>query len=190
MEWKAVQTSTRTSTPPTSDIIKSRKGFSFLELMVVIALAALLAGYAIPNFSALFTSPQESEYQHLTKVLRMLRTDAVLRSRTYCLSFDIKEQLLVPGILHSEGCVDQENNEEEWPKWLLKHRFPEELVLQAARYSSNNTSQTPSPTFEVLIDNSGFVTPFVLTFAETKRQRFWEVESVGILGKLEMRESP
>ena len=96
----------------------------------------------------------------------MLRTDAVLRSRTYCLSFDLKEQLLVPGILQSEGCVDKENNEEEWPKWLLKHRFPEELVLQGARCSSNNTSQSPSPTFEVLIDNSGFITPFILTFAE------------------------
>ena len=189
MEWKAVQTSTRTSTPSTSDIIKFRKGFSFLELMVVIALAALLAGYALPNFSALFTSPQENEYQHLTKVLRILRTDAVLRSRTYCLSFDIKEQLLIPGILQSEGCEEQENNEEEWPKWLLKHRFPEELVLQEARYSSNNTSQSPSPTFEVLIDNSGFVTPFFLTFKEINGQSFWEMESMGILGKLEMRES-
>ena len=81
MEWKAEPTSTRISVPATSEILKSRKGFSFLELMVVIALAALLAGYAVPNFTALFTSPQEKEYQHLTKVLRMLRTDALLRSQ-------------------------------------------------------------------------------------------------------------
>ena len=81
MEWKAEPTSTRISVPATSEIFKSRKGFSFLELMVVIALAALLAGYAVPNFTALFTSPQEKEYQHLTKVLRMLRTDALLEAK-------------------------------------------------------------------------------------------------------------
>ena len=101
MEWKAEPTSTRISVPATSEILKSRKGFSFLELMVVIALAALLAGYAVPNFTALFTSPQEKEYQHLTKVLRMLRTDALLRSQAYCLSFDLKEQKLMPGLILS-----------------------------------------------------------------------------------------
>ena len=87
--------------------------------MVVIALAALLAGYAIPNFTALFTSPQEKEYQHLTKVLRMLRTDALLRSQAYCLSFDLKEQKLMPGLIGPEGCGDEENQEEDWPVFLL-----------------------------------------------------------------------
>ena len=56
MEWKVEPTSTRILVPATSEVFKSRKGFSFLELMVVIALAALLAGYAVPNFTALFTS--------------------------------------------------------------------------------------------------------------------------------------
>ena len=49
--------------------------------------------------------------------------------------------------------------------------------------------KNPSSNFEVLIDNSGFVTPFLLTFLEADGQRFWEMESVGILGKLELRES-
>jgi len=169
--------------------LKSRKGFSFLELMVVIALAALLAGYAVPNFTALFTSPQEKEYQHLTKVLRMLRTDALLRSQAYCLSFDLKEQKLIPGLIGPEGCGDGENQEEDWPRWLKEHEFPEEFALQDARYSSNTQSQNPSSNFEVLIDNSGFVTPFLLTFLDADGQRFWEMESVGILGKLELRES-
>ena len=71
----------------------------------------------------------------------------------------------------------------------MEHQFPEELVLQDARYSTNTPSQNPSSAFEVLIDNSGFVTPFVLTFAERDGLRFWEMESVGILGKLELRES-
>ena len=189
MEWKAEPTSTRISVPATSEILKSRKGFSFLELMVVIALAALLAGYAVPNFTALFTSPQEKEYQHLTKVLRMLRTDALLRSQAYCLSFDLKEQKLMPGLIGPEGCGDGENQEEDWPKWLKEHEFLEEFALQDARYSSNTQSQNPSANFEVLIDNSGFVTPFLLTFLEADGQRFWEMESVGILGKLELRES-
>ena len=39
------------------------------------------------------------------------------------------------------------------------------------------------------IHDSGFVTPFLLTFTEADDQRFWEMESVGILGKLELRES-
>ena len=76
MEWKAEPTSTRISVPTNPEILKSRKGFSFLELMVVIALAALLAGYAVPNFTALFTSPQEKEYQHLTNVCLLYTSDA------------------------------------------------------------------------------------------------------------------
>ena len=55
--------------------------------------------------------------------------------------------------------------------------------------SAKIKSQNPSSNFEVLIDNSGFVTPFLLTFLEADGQRFWEMESVGILGKLELRES-
>ena len=156
---------------------------------MVIALAVLLAGYVVPNFSAMFTSHQDSEFGHLTKVLRMLRTDAILRSRSYCISFDLKEQRMHPGLIESGRCSGKGNQEEDWPKWLKEHEFPEELILQEARYASTSPTQNSSSAFEVLIDNSGFVTPFVLTFAERDRLRFWEMESVGILGKLELRQS-
>ena len=95
----------------------------------------------------------------------------------------------MPGLIGSEGCGDGEIQEEGWENLLEEHEFPEEFVLQDARYSSNTQSQNPSSSFEVLIDNSGFVTPFLLTFLEADGQRFWEMESVGILGKLELRES-
>ena len=95
----------------------------------------------------------------------------------------------MPGLIGPEGGWDGENQEEDWPRWLKEHEFSEEFVLQDARYSSNTQSQSPSSNFEVLIDNSGFVTPFLLTFLEADGQRFWEMESVGILGKLELRES-
>ena len=156
--------------------------------MVVITLLALLAGYAVPNFAAFFTSRQESEFQHLTKVLRMLRTDAVLRSRSYCLTFDLKKQLMHPGLVESGKCGGKQLQEEDWPKWLKNHEYPEELVLQEARFASEMPGMDPPEALEVRIDSSGFVTPFLLTFAEEEGFRFWEMESKGILGKLEMRE--
>ena len=156
--------------------------------MVVIALAALLAGYAIPNFSVLFTSHQDSEFGHLTKVLRMLRTDAILRSRSYCISFNLKEQRMHPGLIESGRCSGKEDQEEDWPKWLKEHVYPEELELQQARYVSETPGLNPTEAFEILIDSSGFVTPFLLTFAEKEGTGVWEMESKGILGQLEMRE--
>ena len=155
--------------------------------MVVITLAVLLAGYAIPNFSALFTSHQDSEFGHLTKVLRMLRTDAILRSRSYCVSFDLKEQRMHPGLIESGRCSGKGNQEEDWPKWLKEHVYPEELVLKQASNVAEKSGLNPPESFEILIDNSGFVTPFLLTFTEKEGPGVWEMKSKGILGQLEMR---
>ncbi len=156
--------------------------------MVVIALAALLAGYVVPRFSAFFVTPLETEYQHLVKVLKLLRNDAILRSRSYCLAFDLKSQQMHPGLVESGNCPDQKKPEADWPDWMKKHDFPEELVLMEARFASETGDFSPAESFAVRIDASGFVTPFLLIFAENERAGFWSIESKGVMGELVLRE--
>ena len=71
------------------------KGFTFLEIMVVLTLGILLMGMVVPQFFALFSKAHESEFKHLSSVLKMLRNDAVLKSTAYCLLFDLKTQQMM-----------------------------------------------------------------------------------------------
>ena len=64
------------------------KGFTFLEILVVLTLGILLMGMVVPQFFTLFSKAYESEFKHLSSVLKMLRNDAVLKSTAYCLLFD------------------------------------------------------------------------------------------------------
>ena len=61
------------------------KGFTFLEILVVLTLGILLMGMVVPQFFALFSKAHESEFKHLSSVLKILRNDAVLKSTAYCL---------------------------------------------------------------------------------------------------------
>ena len=70
-------------------------GFTFLEILVVITLVVLLMGMAVPQFFAMFSKAHEVEYKHLQIVLKMLRNDAVLKSASYCLLFDLKKQQMM-----------------------------------------------------------------------------------------------
>ena len=62
------------------------KGFTFLEIMVVLALAMLLIGMAAPHFFALFSKPHESEFKHLNSVLKILATMQYLKALLTALS--------------------------------------------------------------------------------------------------------
>ena len=71
--------------------------------------------------------------------------------------------------------------------WGTFRRF-EKYPLQQASYISKMQGLNPPEAFEIFIDSSGFVTPFLLTFAEKEGTGVWEMESKGILGQMEMRE--
>ena len=101
------------------------KGFTFLEIMVVLTLVMLLIGMAVPQFFALFSKPHESEFKHLNSVLKILRNDAVLKGTSYCLIFDLKLQQMMSAEESESGkCGNEYMNK---PKFLKPHEFPQNL---------------------------------------------------------------
>ena len=173
----------------TRDVITDRlKGFTFLEIMVVLTLVILLIGMAVPQFFGLFSKPHESEFKHLNSVLKILRNEAVLKNTSYCLIFDLKLQQMMSTEERESGKCDNEYMNK--PKFLKPHEFPENLRLREAVLAERNHTSFASAShlLEVHINSSGFVTPFLLVFSMPDDSKSWEMESKGITGKLELRE--
>ena len=166
----------------------SVRGFTFLEILVVITLVVLLMGMAVPQFFAMFSKAHEVEYKHLKIVLKMLRNDAVLKSTSYCLLFDLKNQQMMVSEEDPTGKCSEEFLQE--PKLLKTHIFPEEFSLLEAKTAESNylSSVAATDLLEVHINSSGFVTPFFLQFYESDSSKSWQIESRGIMGELELSE--
>ena len=166
----------------------SGNGFTFLEILVVLTLAILILGTVLPQFLAFFSKPVEKEFKHLNAVLKTLRNDAVLKSNSYCLLFDLKlQQMMI-----SEEADSGECSEEffEKPDSLKPHDFTEDLILRDAQLagSSNLVSGAINEFLEVHINSSGFVSPFMLVFSLPDVSRSWIIETKGITGKLLIRQ--
>ena len=163
-------------------------GFTFLEILVVITLVVLLMGMAVPQFFAMFSKAHEVEYKHLKIVLKMLRNDAVLKSTSYCLLFDLKNQQMMVSTEDPSGKCSEEFLQE--PKLLKTHVFSEEIRLREAKPAESNylSLGATADLLEVHINSSGFVTPFFLLFSLPDSSKYWQIESRGIMGKLELSE--
>ena len=163
-------------------------GFTFLEILVVLTLALLILGTVLPQFLAFFSKPVEKEFKHLNAVLKTLRNDAVLKSSSYCLLFDLKLQQMMT----SEEVDSGECSEEffEKPVSLRPHEFREDLILREAQLagSGNLISGAISKFLEIHINCSGFVSPFMLVFSLPDVSRSWIIETKGIMGKLLIRQ--
>ena len=163
-------------------------GFTFLEILVFLTLALLIFGTVLPQFLAFFSKPVEKEYKHLNAVLKTLRNDAVLKSNSYCLLFDLRLQQMMT----SEEVDSGECREEflEKPESLKPREFPEDLILREAQLAglSNLVPGVINQFLEVHINSSGFVSPFMLVFSSPDLSRSWIIETKGIMGKLLIRQ--
>lgn len=57
-----------------------RKGFSLIELMIVVAIVALLASFAIPTYQTYMMKARVSEGMHLAEVAKLAVADYALTS--------------------------------------------------------------------------------------------------------------
>ncbi|MBC8260108.1 MAG: prepilin-type N-terminal cleavage/methylation domain-containing protein [SAR324 cluster bacterium] len=160
------------------------RGFTFLEILVVITLVLLLMGMSIPQFFALFSKPHEAEFKHLNNVIKTLRNDAVLKSTAYCLIFDLKlQQMFTAEETPTGKCREEHLNS---PKILKPHNYSGDLILSLAQPAAKDHTALNSAAdlLEVHINNSGFVTPFWLKFSLPDYTKSWTIESRGIMGSL------
>ena len=164
------------------------KGFSFMEILLVLTILILLIGTILPNFFVFFSKPHESEFKHLSSLIKILRNDAILKSMSYCIKFDIQNQQIINYEKDKSGKCKTEHLTR--PKVLKPHVFPEELILRDAKYSEENPKSygNSNNLLEIYIDSSGFVTPFSVIFSLKDFSKSWIIESESIMGNLQIKE--
>ena len=78
-----------------------QRGFSLLEVSLVLFLVAILLGFSLPRFSTLYESTLEQEAKKLAKMIRDQRFKAVLHGETITLIFDTKKETYA---VEKKGC--------------------------------------------------------------------------------------
>ncbi len=98
------------------DMTGNNKGFSFVELMVVMFILSILAFFTIPYFVSPGGAPQASGSQALARLMVSLKRKAVQDNRDYLLHLDQvagKVWVTVPDSDEQEPQKDQNDHEEE-----------------------------------------------------------------------------
>lgn len=74
-------------------------GFTLIELMIVLALLAIAAGIAMPNFARMVANNQiEAQAQTLNSLLQFARSQAVVRRTSITLSNNANDWIVANGV--------------------------------------------------------------------------------------------
>jgi prepilin-type N-terminal cleavage/methylation domain-containing protein len=148
----------RTFPPTTSE----RGGFTFVEIMVALAILTMLTVIALPAYRAMFQSEREREFNRLVATLRSLCTEAVLARKPHRLEIDLAEQRYLPLRKEEQGRFAPIANAKD----LVEHRLPESIrMVELIPYGAKGSPVT-SRVVTIGIDASGFIDPFLLHLRE------------------------
>jgi len=95
-------------TPPTKTSIATTKGFTLIEILVVIGLMALVTGVFIPAFSDAFRTKGESVARRLALILGQARDRAMLTDKLIRLKVDFDKQTISLDEAPSQYLVQKE----------------------------------------------------------------------------------
>lgn len=71
--------------------IKSKWGYTLLELLVVLALFAIILSIAIPSTKVIFNTKENDELNRFRREVLFIRTSAIVENCTYILTLDEKK---------------------------------------------------------------------------------------------------
>jgi type II secretion system protein H len=71
--------------------ISSRRGFTLLELIVVLFIISLVTALILPSFSGFGENKLKSEAREMASILRYMNDSAVSRKETFLMKFDLDE---------------------------------------------------------------------------------------------------
>lgn len=157
-----------------------RAGFTFIELLLVLAVMSLLLALAAPAFQTVLRSEREREMNRLASVIRVLRNEAILGQRRFRLRLDLEEG----GYRVEERGPTGTYRPREEPALLRPHRLPEGLELVDAKVYGRTVDALEQRTVDVAIDASGYVTPFLLHLREGQQQ--WTLRVSGFTARTEL----
>jgi hypothetical protein len=147
-----------------------------------------MLGLAVPQFGSLFTAAPETEFKRLARLIKSLRTDAILQNRQYVVVFDrLQQQVRIEEEQNGERIVFDEDARD---RMLRPHPLPAGWEIADIQFSETDNSDlsVPPEKAEIYINNSGFVTPFRFQFhRRDEPDQVWEIATKGILGQLELR---
>jgi type II secretory pathway pseudopilin PulG len=151
-----------------------------MELMLVLALLAVLMLIALPAFQSLLQSSLQQEVNHLSGVIRLLRNEAVLTNTRYRLLLDLKRSGYSVERQDEFGSYEPVHQ----PRELAPHAFPpavelEDLVLLGRTYEPDEPEPLP-----IVVDASGYVDPFLLRF--TVADEPYTLRVSGFTGRVEL----
>ena len=149
---------TRTYRAKTSDRKRRRGGYTFIELMIVMTLLAVIMSFSVPAFQSLLEGTVTKEVNRLTGVVRLVRSEAILTRKTFRLVFDLERHGYAIEEKNPFGKFELKNE----PRSIAPHEFDDsirirDIMIFGRRLERMDTSQAP-----VVIDDSGFMDPFLL----------------------------
>lgn len=109
--------STRTFPPTTSD-----KGFTLIELIVVIAIIAVIGAFAIPSISSYFRMSVRTVSREMASVVKEAYNSTMITGRVHRLAYDLEAQSFwvesgPPGfLLDTEESLEKEERRKRWAK--------------------------------------------------------------------------
>jgi type II secretion system protein H len=74
--------------------ISSKKGFTLLEIVVVLFIVSLVMAIVLPSFAGFGESKLKSEAREMASILRYMNDSAVSRKETFLIRFDLDKNMV------------------------------------------------------------------------------------------------
>ena len=155
------------------------RGITLLELLLVLGLLTLLLVLVTPTFFSMFEGERDRETARLTRVLRVVRNEAVLTGRPQRVWFDLKANAYA---------FEKEQNGEfvpyERPRMMLPHTLPDGLRMVDLMTVGRNSERIRDRRVSVVIDSSGYIDPFLLHLRHGTEP--FTLRAAGLSGRFEV----
>jgi prepilin-type N-terminal cleavage/methylation domain-containing protein len=151
------------------------KGFTLLELSVVLFIMAIILGFSLPSFSNYLESDLEKETQRMAKIITDLRLQAILNNETYKLTFDTKKSNLSVSVLNQTDGTYSPHPKVSKPIVLtppvefaritidVENAVQSKFGVEKLKFDKIFGKQ-----YDFRIDSSGFIDLFAIEFRDTQ----------------------
>ncbi len=162
-------------------ISSGRGGFTFVEVMVALAILTLMTLFVLPAFQSLLQGQREREIGRLASVIRLVRHEAILTRTPYRLTFNLDEGSYAVGKRNEAGEFAAVAD----VRALAPHQLPDELRLQDVMLYGNVNNRLTNQEVPIAFDPSGFMDPFLLHFQDGGEDWTFRVSFMGRSDALE-----
>jgi prepilin-type N-terminal cleavage/methylation domain-containing protein len=107
-------------------LLRNRRGFTLLELMIVIAIIGIVLGYVTPRlFGALTSSNIEKTERNMSAIIQLARSSALTHHKTYYVQFNIDDGIV--------GYFPKPEKSGEEPELEKKMSMPDGVTIKGVK---------------------------------------------------------